>query len=77
MLKSEVVDAVREGRFHIWSVASIEQGIELLTGKKAGARRKDGTYPKGSIYALVDQRLKDLAQGMANFGKDEDKQEKA
>lgn len=77
MLKSEVVDAVREGRFHIWSVASIEQGIELLTGKKAGSRRKDGTYPKGSIYALVDQRLKDLAQGMANFGKDEDKQEKA
>ena len=77
MLKSEVVEAVREGRFHIWSVASIEQGIELLTGKKAGARRKDGTYPKGSIYALVDQRLKDLAQGMANFGKDEDKQEKA
>lgn len=76
MLKSEVVEAVREGRFHIWSVASIEQGIELLTGKKAGARRKDGTYPKESIYALVDQRLKDLAQGMANFGKDEDKQEK-
>jgi predicted ATP-dependent protease len=76
MLKSEVVDAVREGRFHIWSVASIEQGIELLTGKKAGARRKDGTYPKGSIYALVDQRLKDLAEGMVNFGKDEDKQGK-
>jgi lon-related putative ATP-dependent protease len=77
MLKSEVVEAVREGRFHIWSVASIEQGIELLTGKKAGERKKDGTYPKGSIYALVDQRLKELAEGMANFGKDEDKQERS
>jgi len=76
MLKTEVVEAVREGRFHVWSVASIEQGIELLTGEKAGMRKKDGAYPKGSIYALVDQRLKDLAQGMANFGKDEDKQEK-
>jgi len=77
MLKREVVEAVRQGRFHVWSVASIEDGIELLTGKKAGARRGNGTYPKGSIYALVDQRLKDLAQGMVNFGKDDDKQERA
>jgi lon-related putative ATP-dependent protease len=77
MLRTEVVEAVRQGQFHVWSVASIEEGIELLTGKKAGARRKDGTYPKGSIYALVDQRLKELAQGLADFGKGDDKQEKA
>lgn len=77
MLKTEVVEAVREGRFHVWSVASIEDGIELLTGKKAGKRRKDGSYPKGSIYALVDQRLSELAKGMVNFGKDDEKQEKA
>ena len=77
MLKTEVVEAVREGRFHVWSVASIEEGIELLTGKKAGKRRKDGSYPKGSIYALVDQRLSELAKGMVNFGKDDEKQEKA
>jgi predicted ATP-dependent protease len=78
MLKREVVEAVRERQFHVWSVASIEEGIELLTGKKAGTRRGDGTYPKGSIYALADQRLKDLARGLADFGKDDDKkQEKA
>ncbi|MBP9943309.1 MAG: AAA family ATPase [Desulfomicrobium sp.] len=77
MLKTEVVEAVREGRFHVWSVTSIEEGIELLTGKKAGVRRKDGSYPKGGIFALVDQRLKELAQGMVNFGKDDEKQEKA
>ncbi|GAB6110936.1 Lon protease family protein [Desulfomicrobium salsuginis] len=71
MLKPEVVDAVRGGTFHIWSVDTIEQGIEILTGKKAGARRKDGTYPKGSIYALADERLKSLAEGMVRFGKDE------
>lgn len=77
MLRAEVVEAVRQERFHVWAVTRIEEGIELLTGKKAGTRRKDGTYPKGSIYALADQRLKELAQGMVNFGKDDDKQEKA
>ncbi len=77
MLKPEVVEAVEQGRFHVWSVATIEQGIEVLTGKKAGKRRKDGTYPKGSIYALVDERLTALAKGMANFGKDDNKQEQA
>ncbi|PKN36321.1 MAG: ATP-dependent protease, partial [Deltaproteobacteria bacterium HGW-Deltaproteobacteria-20] len=77
MLKAEVVEAVREGRFNIWSVASIEEGIGLLTGKKAGTRKKDGSYPNGSIYALADKRLKELAEGLAKFGKQEDKQEKA
>lgn len=71
MLKPEVVDAVRGGTFHIWSVGTIEQGIEILTGKKAGIRKKDGSYPKGTIYALVDERLKNLAQAMAQFGKDD------
>jgi len=75
MLKPEVVEAVRQGRFHIWPVANIEQGIAILTGKKAGARKKDGTYPKGSIYALVDERLKAFAEGMVNFGKDDNKKE--
>ena len=71
MLKAEVVDAVRQGTFHIWPVATIEQGIEILTGKKAGKRKKDGTYPKGSIYALVDERLRGLAESMVRFGKDD------
>jgi len=75
MLRQEVVDAVREGKFSIWAVSSIEQGIEILTGKKAGVRKKDGSYPKGTIYALADARLQELAKGMANFGKDENKQE--
>lgn len=71
MLRPEVVEAVRGGKFHIWSVATVEQGIEILTGKKAGVRKKDGSYPKGTIYALVDERLKNLAQAMVQFGKDD------
>ncbi len=73
MLKPEVVEAVRAGIFHIWSVTTISEGIEILTGKKAGLRKKDGSYPKGSIFALVDERLKTLAHGLANFGKDDSK----
>ena len=56
---------------------TIEQGIEILTGKQAGPPEKDGGYLEGSIYALADARLKDLAQGMVNFGKDENTQQQA
>jgi lon-related putative ATP-dependent protease len=68
MLKREVVEAVRQGRFHIWAVATIEEGIAILTGKKAGTRKKDGSYPKGSVFALANERLAALARGLADFG---------
>ena len=62
MLNNEVVEAVREGRFHIWSVETIEQGIEILTGMTAGARGKNGKFPKGSLYHLVDERLRTMGE---------------
>ena len=62
MLKNEVVEAVREGRFHIWSVETIEQGIEILTGMTAGARGKNGKFPKGTLYHLVDERLRTMGE---------------
>jgi len=71
MLRDEVVDAVKAGRFHIWAVKTIDEGIEILTGVKAGARRKDGTYPPESINGLAGARLSDLAEKLAAFGKDE------
>ena len=70
MLKHEVVEAVEKGKFHIYPVKTIDQGIEILTGKKAGNRKADGTYTKGSINYLVDQKLKSLAEGLKNFGND-------
>ena len=42
MLNSEVVDAVRNGAFHIWAVSHVDQGIEILTGVTAGERQEDG-----------------------------------
>ncbi|MFA7402424.1 MAG: AAA family ATPase [Pelobacteraceae bacterium] len=64
MLHEDVVQAVKAGQFHIWSVETIEQGIEILTGTKAGQRGKNGKFPKGSIYQLVDTRLQKMADRM-------------
>jgi lon-related putative ATP-dependent protease len=72
MLKPEVVEAVRAKKFHIWAVKTIDQGIELLTGVKAGERAKDGTYPKTSVYGRVDGKLRELAEGLRDFGSKED-----
>ena len=47
MLDEEVIQAVAEGKFHIWAVDSVDQGIEILTGVPAGERQPDGTYPGG------------------------------
>jgi len=61
MLQDDVVASVAAGRFHIWSVENIEQGIEILTGMAAGTRAKDGTFPKGGLYHLVDAHLDRIA----------------
>ncbi|MBN2141527.1 MAG: AAA family ATPase [Desulfovibrionaceae bacterium] len=68
MLRKDVVRAVAEGRFHVWAVRDIDQGIEILTGVRAGKRKKDGSYPKGSVNQLVDHRLRQLAEGLRDFG---------
>ena len=61
MLHEEVVQAVNAGQFHIWSVETIEQGIEILTDTKAGQRGKSGKFPKGSIYQRVEARLQTMS----------------
>ena len=61
MLKSAVVDAVRAGQFHIYAVETVDQGIELLTGVAAGERDAAGKFPAGSVNALVEARLVELA----------------
>ncbi|HZR93194.1 MAG TPA: ATP-binding protein [Gaiellaceae bacterium] len=67
MLEDEVVDAVRTGLFHVWAVRTIDEGIELLTGRKAGRRRADGSFPAGSVHALVAARLAAYAERMRDF----------
>ncbi len=57
MLKPEVVRAIKDGKFRVWAVSSVDQGIELLTGMPAGRVRKDGTYPEGTFYRKVTDAL--------------------
>jgi predicted ATP-dependent protease len=66
MLKQEIVDAVQTGQFHIWTVASIEEGIEVLTGIPAG-KKEDGSFAPDGIYARVNQRLAQMAEELAKF----------
>ena len=72
MLRKDVVSAVKKKKFWIYAVKNIDQGIEVLTGKRAGEMKPDGTFPRGSINYLVDKKLEELALGLKNFG-DEDK----
>ena len=60
MLRSRIVDAVREGRFHIWAVHTVMQGIELLMGVETGTRGTDGRYPADTVFGMVEQRLNRL-----------------
>jgi predicted ATP-dependent protease len=61
MLRRRVVEAVAAGRFHVYPVAHVDEGIELLTGLAAGARGDDGSYPAGSFNRRVEERLAELA----------------
>ncbi len=65
-LQPEVVEAVRKGKFHIFAVETIDQGIEILTGVKAGIRTS-GKWEAQTVNSLVDQRLRELATGIQEF----------
>ena len=72
MLRKDVVETVGKGQFHVYPAKTIDEGIEILTGKKAGERNADGTYTKGTVNFLVDQRLRELAEGLKTFGEKEE-----
>ena len=67
MLKEEVVKAVKDGKFHIYPVSTIDEGIEILTGVKAGERRKDGAFEPNTLNERVDRRLKVMAETLTRF----------
>ncbi|WP_332873951.1 S16 family serine protease, partial [Amphritea pacifica] len=65
MLKREVVDAVAEGQFSIYAVATVDQCLELLMGRKAGQLKEDGTFTQRSVNAAVVKRLREIAKAKA------------
>lgn len=67
MLRERVIEAVKEGRFHIYPVSTIDEGIELLTGVEAGKRLEDGGYPENTINGAVKRRVVELAEKAKAF----------
>ncbi len=76
MLRPDVVDAVAQGRFHIYAVASIDDGIEILTGRPAGVKT-NGSYPEGSVNHLVEKRLKEFVEGLKQYAETATEREKS
>lgn len=68
MLKREVVEAVREGKFHIFAVRTVDDGIELLTGVPAGTRHASGAFPKGTVHYLVGKLLESFVDKLKEYG---------
>jgi predicted ATP-dependent protease len=68
MLREDVIKAVQDGQFHIYTVKTIDEGIEVLTGISSGERQQDGTYPEGTLNYLVNKQLREFAERLKNFG---------
>ncbi len=68
MLKREVLNAVKENKFRVWAVKSIDEGIEILTGVCAGNRTPAGEYDKDTVKFLVNKRLTNVSMKLKEFG---------
>lgn len=66
-LNDEVIEAVKEGNFHIYPISTIDEGIEILTGMKAGNKDENGNYEEGTINYLVSEKLKGYAEKSKYF----------
>ena len=75
MLKKDVVKAVKEGKFFIYPIQRVEEGLEIITGMQVGELRDDGTYSEGTINYLVVKRLTEISEAVKEK-KEEEKEEK-
>lgn len=69
MLRADLVEAVGAGKFHVWAADSVEEGIELLTGVRAGTPDGHGNYPEGSVFGAVQAKLKRFHDAMRDLGR--------
>jgi lon-related putative ATP-dependent protease len=67
MLKDEVVDAIKDGKFHIWPITCIDAGIEVLTGVSAGVMDDNGNYPEDTVHGRVARKLQTYAERLKEF----------
>jgi acyl-CoA thioesterase len=64
MLKQEVIAALKDGLFTIYSIDKMEEGLEILTGMSAGVPGPEGTYPEDSINNRIMKRLTEISQAL-------------
>ena len=69
MLKKAICEAVEEGKFHVYPIETVDEGLEILMGKAAGERDGKGVFPKGTVNRLTSDKLRELATGLKAFGK--------
>lgn len=69
MIKDEVIDAVRNGKFHIYPVETIEEGIEILTGVEAGVLQENLIYKEGTVFYKVNEKLSQYVKLITKFSK--------
>jgi len=74
MLRKDVVEAAAEGKFAIYAVETIDQGMEILTGLPAGERDQDGRYPEGTINRMVEDRLAEFAERRRQYARSSDEE---
>lgn len=67
MLREDVLEAIKKGKFRVYGVKTIDQGIEILTGIRAGHSRGDGSFLPGTVFSLVDEKLKYYAEQWKKF----------
>ncbi len=69
VLNEAVTQAVSEGKFHIYAIRDVDEGIEILTGVEAGKKQEDGTYPEGTVNDRVYKKLKMFAETVAQYNR--------
>ncbi len=75
MIKKDVIDAVNEGKFAIYPIDRVEEGLEIFTDMPAGEMQEDGTFPEGTVNYLVSERLKEITKSLKEK-KDDKREEK-
>ena len=75
MLKKDVVDAVREGKFTIYPIDKVEEGLEILTDMSTGKVKEDGTYPEGTVNYLIVKRLMEISEAVKEKKEEEEEEE--
>ena len=69
LLRPDVMEAIKKGKFHIYPVHTISEGIEILTGLPGGKQRADGTFTPGSVMDTVDKKLVEMGRMLEDYGK--------